>query len=139
MKSLSHAQLFASPRTVSVRLLHPWDSPGKITGVGCHFLFQGVFPTQGSNLGLLHYRQTLYHLSHKRASPLVSTISNLHSVSTVSRIKILFSELKSTLSLNHSKVGSYFPNISFKAGKTKTKTKTPDTIVKEKWNKHREI
>ena len=48
MKSLSHAQLFASPRTVSVRLLHPWDSPGKITGVGCHFLFQGVFLTQGS-------------------------------------------------------------------------------------------
>ena len=106
---------------------------------GLPFPFPGVFPTQGSNLGLLHCRQTLYHLSHKGASPLVSTISNLHSVSTVSRIEILFSELKSALSLNHSKVGSYFPNISFKAGKTKTKTKTPDTIVKEKWNKHREI
>ena len=38
--------------------------PGKSSGVGCHFLLQGIFPTQGSNLGLLHYRQTLYCLSH---------------------------------------------------------------------------
>ena len=39
------------------RLLCPWDSPGKNTGVGCHALLQGIFPTQGSNpclLGLLH-------------------------------------------------------------------------------------
>ena len=34
------------------RLLCPWDSPGKNTGVGCHFLFQRIFPTQGSNLDL---------------------------------------------------------------------------------------
>ena len=34
------------------RLLHPWDSPGKNTGVGCHALLQGIFPTQGSNPGL---------------------------------------------------------------------------------------
>ena len=33
------------------RLLCPWDSPGKNTGVGCHFLLQGIFPTQGSNPG----------------------------------------------------------------------------------------
>ena len=31
------------------RLLCPWDSPGKNTGVGCCFLLQGLFPTQGSN------------------------------------------------------------------------------------------
>ena len=31
------------------RLFCPWDSPGKNTGVGCHFLLQGIFPTQGSN------------------------------------------------------------------------------------------
>ena len=36
-----------------------WDSPGKNTGVGCHFLLQGIFPTQGSNPGLLHCRQML--------------------------------------------------------------------------------
>ena len=34
-------------------LLCPWDSPGKDTGVGCHFLLQGIFPTQGSNPRLL--------------------------------------------------------------------------------------
>ena len=31
----------------------------------CHFLLQRVFPTQGLNLGLLHHRQILYHLSHQ--------------------------------------------------------------------------
>ena len=43
----------------SYRLLRPWDSPGKNTGVGCHFLLQGIFLTQGSNPGLLHCRQML--------------------------------------------------------------------------------
>ena len=47
------------------RLLHPWDSPSKNTGVGCHFLLQGIFLTQGWNPGLLHCRQTLYQLSYK--------------------------------------------------------------------------
>ena len=46
-------------------LLRPWDSPGKSTGVGCHFLLQRIFPTQGSNPGLPHCRQTLYCLSHQ--------------------------------------------------------------------------
>ena len=39
------------------------DSPGKNTGVGCHALLQGIFPTPGSNLGLLNCRQILYHPS----------------------------------------------------------------------------
>ena len=47
------------------RLLCPWDFPGNSTGVDCHFLLQGIFPTQGSNPGLLHCRQTLYSLSHQ--------------------------------------------------------------------------
>ena len=37
-------------------LLCPWSSPGKNTGVGCHFLLQGIVPTQGSNLHLLHWQ-----------------------------------------------------------------------------------
>ena len=41
------------------------DSSGKNTGVGCHFLLQGIFPTQGSNPGLPHWRQILYWLSHQ--------------------------------------------------------------------------
>ena len=36
------------------RLLCPWDSPGKNTGEGCHVPLQGILPTQGSNLHLLH-------------------------------------------------------------------------------------
>ena len=36
------------------RLLSPWDSPGKNPWVGCHFLLQGSFKTQGLNLYLLH-------------------------------------------------------------------------------------
>ena len=47
------------------RLLCPWNSPGKNTGLGSHSLLHGLFPTQGSNLGLLHCRRTLYHLSHQ--------------------------------------------------------------------------
>ena len=46
------------------------NSSGKNTGVGCHSLLQGIFPTQGSNLGLLHCKQILYHLSHKGISKL---------------------------------------------------------------------
>ena len=49
------------------RLLCPWNFPGKHTAVGCHFLLQGIFPTQGSNPGLLHCRQILYHLSHQES------------------------------------------------------------------------
>ena len=47
------------------RHLCPWDFPGKDTGVGFHFLLQGIFPTQGSNPGLLYCRQILYQLSYK--------------------------------------------------------------------------
>ena len=47
------------------RLLCPWDSPGKNTGVCSHSLLQGIFLTQGSNSGLLHCRQILYCLSHQ--------------------------------------------------------------------------
>ena len=40
------------------------DSPDKNPGVGCHFLLQGIFATQGLNPGLLRCRQILYGLSH---------------------------------------------------------------------------
>ena len=41
------------------------NSPVKNTGVGSHSFLQGIFPTQGSNPGLLHCRQIPYHLSHQ--------------------------------------------------------------------------
>ena len=59
---LSHSAVFDSLRShglKSSRLLSSWDVSGKNTGVGCHFLLQGIFPTQESNcrlLCLLHCR-----------------------------------------------------------------------------------
>ena len=114
-KSLQSCPTLCDLRRQPTRLRHPWDSPGKNTGVGCHFLkslqlnfqpllcsvtqscltlcdpmncslpgssvhgdsqgkntevgchvlLQGTFPTQGSNPGLPHCRQILYHLSHQ--------------------------------------------------------------------------
>ena len=64
VKSLSRVRLFVTSQTVAYQAC-PWDSPGKSTGVGCHFLLQGIFPTQGSNPDFPHCRQTLYRLSHQ--------------------------------------------------------------------------
>ena len=58
--------LLATPQTVAHQAP---PSPGKNTGMGCHFLLQGIFPTQGSNPDLLHCRQILYRLSHQRSPP----------------------------------------------------------------------
>ena len=49
------------------------DSPGKITGVGCHALFQGILPTQEPNWGLLHYRWIPYQLSYRQAPAVQET------------------------------------------------------------------
>ena len=57
------------------RLLCPWKFPSKNTGVGCHFLLQGIFLTQGSNLHLLpllHW-QILYHCTTWEAPILVNS------------------------------------------------------------------
>ena len=84
------------------RFLCPWNSPGKNTGVGCHFLLQGIFPTQGSNLGLLYCRQILYCLSHQ-GSPFV-LIPNLLSLNILSnnnrrlpKTSLLYSNLSTSL------------------------------------------
>ena len=49
------------------KILSPWNSPGKNTGVGCYSFLQGIFLIQGLNSGLLHCRQILYHLSHQES------------------------------------------------------------------------
>ena len=67
---LSHSVLPNSLRPHGLqpaRLLCPWDSPCKNTGVGCHFLLQGIFPTQGSNPHLLHWQEDSSALSHLRS------------------------------------------------------------------------
>ena len=68
VKLFSHVWLFVTPWTVAQpgSSVHV-DFPDKSTGVGCHFLLQGIFPTQGSNPGLPHCRQMLYRLSHQES------------------------------------------------------------------------
>ena len=61
---LSHVQIFLTPCTAACQAFCPWDFPGKNTAVGCHALLQGIFPTEGSKLHLLHLRQILYPLGH---------------------------------------------------------------------------
>ena len=59
--------------TQPTRLLCPWNSPCKNTGVGCHFLFQGIFPIQGSNPHLqclLPQQAVLYHWATQEAPSL---------------------------------------------------------------------
>ena len=58
VQSFSNAHFFATPWTVWP--LSSWDFLGKKTGVGCHFLLQGIFPTLGSNPHLL-CRWICYH------------------------------------------------------------------------------
>ena len=55
---LNHSVVFGStwPHGLLPAGLCPWDFPGKNTGVGCHFLFQGNFLIQGSNPHLLHWQ-----------------------------------------------------------------------------------
>ena len=48
------------------------NSPGKNTGVDCHAFLQEIFPTQGSNPGIPHCRQILYHLSHQGSLSLLT-------------------------------------------------------------------
>ena len=49
---------------IACQILCPWNSPGKNTRVGSQSLLQGIVPSQGLNLGLLHFRQILDGLSH---------------------------------------------------------------------------
>ena len=57
-RSMLFAQSFL---TLCDPVVWPWDFPGKSTEVGCHSLLRGIFPTQGSNLSLLHCRWILCH------------------------------------------------------------------------------
>ena len=68
----------------STRLLCPWESPGKNTGVGSLFLLQGIFPTQEFSPGLPYHRQILYHLSYQ-GSPKHRLGSKCASVSETER------------------------------------------------------
>ena len=57
VKSLSRVRLFEIHGLQPIRFLHSWNFPGNSTGVGCHYLLQRIFPTQGSNPRLPHCKQ----------------------------------------------------------------------------------
>ena len=68
VKSLQSCLTLCDPMDLQPsRLLCPQDSLGKNTGVCCHAVLQGIFPTQELNPGLPHCGQILYHLSHQRS------------------------------------------------------------------------
>ena len=65
-----------TPWTVAHQAPLSMGLPVMNTGVGCHFLLQGIFPTQGSNPGPLLCRQILYRLSHQASSiPSITPLS----------------------------------------------------------------
>ena len=74
VKSLSCVQLFATAWTVAYQASLSMRFSKQEYWNDCHFFLQEIFPTQGLNLGLLHCRQMLYHLSHQ-GSPIA--FSNL--------------------------------------------------------------
>ena len=83
------------------------DSPGKATRAGCHALLQGIFPTQGFNPGLLHYRQILYHLSHQGSPRSLSLLQGIFATPPYLRLKITGRErnrAQCTLQLNVTKL-----------------------------------
>ena len=59
VKSFSHVRIFATPWTVACQVPLSMGFSRQENWSGCHFLLQGIFPTQGSNPGLLHCRQML--------------------------------------------------------------------------------
>ena len=61
----SHVWLFCNLQTVACQPLYSWDLPGKNTGVGCHFLLQGIFLTQRWNPHLLNWQVDSLPLSHQ--------------------------------------------------------------------------
>ena len=65
---------FVTPSIVTYQAPLTMGFFSKNTGVSCHLLLRGIFLTQGSNLGFLHCRQTLYYLSHQ-GSPLSEKVN----------------------------------------------------------------
>ena len=95
-KSISHVLLVQDPWgmcacsscvrlfvTLSLaRLLRPWDSPGKSTGAGCHFLLQGIYLTHGSNLNLSPTSPALAGRFFTTATPISKDDSYVYQMGT---------------------------------------------------------
>ena len=97
------------------RLLCLWDFPSKNTGVGCHCLFQGIFPTQLSNLRLLHLQANSLSLSHQRspAFKIVLCKSKKHLVFFTSLFFFPVHSLTWKLILHFCKLFNFFSFLTF--------------------------
>ena len=96
------------------RLLCPWNSPGKNTGMGNHSLLQGIFLTQGSYSGLLQCRQIPYHLSHQvKADNTILILSACVCAQSLSRVQLFVTPwtmaYQVSLSIGFSRSGLPFP------------------------------
>ena len=92
---LSSVRSFVTLGLQPTRLLYPRDFSGRNTVVGCHFLLQGMFPTQGSNSCLLCLQQCrwiLYLLSHRGRPKLPHDPENLLPNTYPKRIQNIFTQ-----------------------------------------------
>ena len=76
------------------RLLCPWEFPGRNAGVGCHFLSQGTFPTQGVNPSLLYWQVDSLPLRHQES--LADGSRDCYNLSPEPIFRIISSSLKCT-------------------------------------------
>ena len=107
VKSLICVRLFVTPQRWSL----PGSSvcgifPGKNTGVGCHFLLQGTFLTQGLNPGLPHCRQTRYGLSHQRSPKCLRSLLKKNKPKKVITERVKFTG--NLIIRNFTEIGSYY-------------------------------
>ena len=113
------------------RLLCPWDSPGKNTGVGCHFLLQEIFPAQGENphlFCLLHWQTNslpLCHLGNPICQIAGRNINNLRYADDTTLMAESEEELKSLLM--KVKVESEKVGLTLNIQKTKIMASGPTT------------
>ena len=103
----------------------------KNTGVGCHFLLQGIFLTQELNPGLLHGRQILYHLSHQGSTQGEVRVNILTaSRMTLSLISVVLMEKQANQGVVDSRVMTTQrtpPTAKWKDGKEALFQKTPQS------------
>ena len=104
--ALSHVWLLQPYGMQPARRFCPWDFPSKNTRLGCHFLLQGIFPTQELNPGFQHCRQILYQLSYVGSSSVQFTskgkfrkneVENLRRLKQRTTVKILWQQQISSI------------------------------------------
>ena len=88
------------------RFLCPWNSSGANSGVGSCSLLQGIFPTQGSNPGLLHCRQILYHPSYQGSPEITYLFKKVIKPNTLHFVMPVTWSRSSWVILGYNSVGS---------------------------------